>query len=103
MRQISSLEPTRYEITARHPDGREFLICYQAYHKSASALMRAVRERGQTIIDKLAITDSDSAKLTKSWPAHLTLGQWRLGYTGRTQRDVANSRVEWQFIGEVQS
>lgn len=99
MRQITSLEPTRYEITARHHDGREFLICYQAHHKSGSALMRVIRSRGKTIVDKLGIGENVSGTLTKSWPAHLTVGQWRLGYTGRTQRDVANSHVEWPYIG----
>lgn len=54
---ISPNEPTRYEITAEHPDGRKFLICYAAGGPSGRRLRSCIHERGRAIVDTLSLAE----------------------------------------------
>ena len=45
--------PTRYEITARHPDGREYLVCYWQGSKSGRSLWDIIDKRHDAIWQRL--------------------------------------------------
>lgn len=100
MRTISTLEPTRYEIAARHIDGRAFLVCYAAGSPSRQRLLRALQSKGDAIISRCGIgADDQMTFTTKPRPAAMVAG-WTLAYSGRTQRDVrsAGQGAELEFI-----
>ena len=102
MRTISTLEPTRYEIAARHPDGRAFLIAYAAGSPSCRRLIDAIQTRIESIILKLGVRATDELAVSTRNRPHLTVRDWTIGYTGRTQRDVRNGGGELPFIGAAQ-
>ena len=49
---------TRYEITARHPDGRTYLVGYTP-RKSRRGLLSAMQNVGGPMIEKLDIGEHD--------------------------------------------
>lgn len=95
MREISTLEPTRYEIAARHPDGRHYLIGYTV-RRSRSGLLAAMRRVGPQTVAKLAIGESDLISWHTKPVIHADVAGWWIGFTGRTQRDARFS--ELQFV-----
>lgn len=76
---------TRYEIAARHTDGRAFLIGFTP-RKSRPGILAAMRGRAPTIIAALGIREDS----VLSWgrDAATTSCGWRIAFTGRTQKDV---------------
>jgi hypothetical protein len=98
MRTISTLEPTRYEITARHVDGRAFLICYAGGSPSRQRLLRALQSKGDCIISKCGIGADDIMTFATKPRPSATIAGWTLAYTGRTQRDVRSCGSELEFI-----
>lgn len=89
-------EPTRYEILAEHPDGRKYLIGYTP-RLSRVGLLNAMRARGDDLVAKLPIGENDVMRFETKPRVHCTTSGWRIGFTGRTQRD-ARSMGEVQFI-----
>ena len=98
MRQISTLEPTRYEITAVHTDGRSFLIAYASGSPSRYRLLSAMQSKGDTIIAKLEIGETDQITFGTKPRPHAKVNGWTIAYTGRTQRDVRSCGDEHAFI-----
>lgn len=87
---------TRYEILARHKDGRSFLIGYTP-RLSRSGLLAAMQKQGDAIVAKLKISESETLTFgTKPRPFALT-GDWRIAFTGRTQLD-AKREGEMPFV-----
>lgn len=81
---------TRYEIAARHPDGRAYLIGYSP-RVSRIGLLNAIRKHGEQVIAKLEI--GEAAQLTfgtRPRPFAIT-GEWRIEFTGRTQVDCRST------------
>lgn len=92
--------PTRYEITARHLDGRAFLVAYASGSPSASRLRRIIAERADPLIRCLGLTPRASFTIaTKPRPHAVIDGAWTVGYSGRTQREVRGSGADLPFIG----
>ena len=92
--EISSLEPTRYEITARHADGRELLVVYTS-QKSRNGLLKAIRGNASVLFPEDALFYGLSAKPLP----HVTCCNWIIGFSGRTQRQ-AYSEGERPFVLE---
>ena len=88
MRQISTLEPTRYEITASHPGGSCFLVAYTP-RLSRHGLLAAMRGRGDAIVARClsATPDDDTITWSTKPRPNATMNGWTIGFTGRTQRD----------------
>ncbi len=82
-------EPTYYEITAAHPDGRRYLVCYANGSPSGVRLRRCIWERGRALIDTLGLPeDAAFGKITvKPWP-HVYVSEWRIGYSARTKHQI---------------
>ena len=87
---------TRYEITARHPDGRTYLVGYTP-RKSRPGLLVAMRKFGAEIIDKLAVAEDDEITWATAPTPRAFTGDWIIAFTGRTQRD-ARMEGEHPFI-----
>jgi hypothetical protein len=82
---------TRYEIAARHPDGRALLIGYTP-RNSRPGLLAAMRRVDTSLIDRLAISDTDSLIWhTKPRPHCVLRDEWTIGFTGRTQVEACNT------------
>lgn len=77
---------TRYEIAARHTDGRAFLLCYLA-RKTRVAIIDAMLDRGPAVAAALGI-DKDLSWTWLPKSKEYACGGWRIGFTGRTQRDA---------------
>ena len=85
MRKISSLEPTRYEITARHADGRELLVVYTS-QKSRHGLLKAVQGNASVLFSDDALFGPITAKPLPN----VRSGEWTIAFSGRTQRQALN-------------
>lgn len=85
---------TRYEIAAKHPDGRAFLVAYTP-RVSRPGLLAAMRQRGEAIVAKLAIGESDIMTWHTKPRVHCECSGWIIGFTGRTQLEARNSPLEY--------
>lgn len=83
---------TCYEVTAKHPDGREYLIGY-LHRTTKRGLFDLIRKRGQWIVNGLGLADDASFTLSESVSRRpvARIGDWRIGLTGRTERDSISS------------
>lgn len=88
---------TRYEIAAKHSDGRTLLVAYSP-RLSRIGLLKAMQGVGQQLIDRLATGEHDEIKFTASPRAHAETAGWWVGFTGRTQHD-AKQLGELPYIG----
>lgn len=82
---------TRYEIAARHPDGRAYLVSYSP-RISRHGLLKALQHRGATLIAKLDIGETDQIKFgVANKRAFAETAGWWIGFTGRTQLEARQS------------
>ena len=88
---------TRYEITARHPDGRAYLISYSP-RLSRGGLLDAMRAQASAIIARLPVSDADELRLVTRPRPFATTGAWWIGFTGRTQIEAQALRDELPWI-----
>jgi|DEB3_MinimDraft_2_1074329.scaffolds.fasta_scaffold36395_1 hypothetical protein len=89
---------TKYEIAARHPDGRAFLIAYAA-RLSNVTLTKAIHLRGEHVVAKLGISGDTQFTPKRQPRPHTQLGEWWVGFTGRTMHDVEMDGKPLPFIG----
>jgi hypothetical protein len=82
---------TRYEIAIRDNGRATYLVGYTP-RLSRRGLLDAMRKVGPAIVDRLGITDSDVLTLPTQPRPFCQVGGWRIGFTGRTQRDAKNER-----------
>lgn len=94
---ISTLEPTRYEIAARHPDGRAFLVGYTP-RLSRSGLLSASRNVGDALVSLLGKDADEPPKAGTKPRPWMAIGSWRIEFTGRTQRDAVRSGDALPFV-----
>ncbi len=87
MREISTLEPTRYEIVAKHDDGRTLLVSYAGGSPSRMRLLRAMQAHGDKLIAVLEIGEHDQITFGTKPRPHAKVNGWSVAYSGRTQRD----------------
>lgn len=78
---------TRYEIAARHPDGRALLIGYTP-RLSRRGLVAAMQRHGEDVIRVLGIGAADEIAFATRPTIHAKTGAWWIGFTGRTQLDA---------------
>lgn len=83
---------TCYEVTAKHPDGREYLVGY-LYRTTKRGLFDMIRNRGQRICAGLGLSDDAMMSFSESVSRRpvARIGEWRIGLTGRTERDSISS------------
>lgn len=89
---------TRYEITARR-NGHSVLIGYTP-RRSKPGLLAALQKHGPALVAFLGVGDDDRITFHGS-PAHAMVGEWRLGFTGRTQAR-AKQEGELPFLLDAQ-
>jgi hypothetical protein len=100
MRRPSTLEPTRYELVLTTPSGRKFLVSYTA-RKTRPGLFAAMSTRREDILAILKNEPGDvlnSACRYEKGTLHLAPG-CTIGFSGRTQRDVATAGNPLPYIG----
>jgi len=78
--------PTRYEVTATHPDGTICLVGYTP-RRGGSGLLALARTHGAALIAWLGVTD-DTPFAWGPRRQSLTLGAARLAFSGRTEREA---------------
>lgn len=81
---------TRYEIAAKHPDGRAFLVAYTP-RVSRPGLRDAMVQRGAAIIEKCGIGETEELVWITKPRIHCGIGDWYIGFTGRTQLEAKSS------------
>jgi hypothetical protein len=95
MKRPTSLEPTRYEL-AMERDNQKFLVCYSA-RMGRHAILQSLRNRAPEVLQVGQITDDDMLTWKKPASQGAMLGNWRVYWTGRTQRQ-AISEGELPFV-----
>ena len=75
---------TRYEVVAKHPDGRSIVIGYTHRHSREGIYAVASRNGEETIL-KLDL--QRDAKMFPASNLSVQIGPWNLAFTGRTLRD----------------
>ena len=84
--------PTRYEIAAVHPDGREVTVGF-TMRQTRHGLLRMMQSRGDELIELTDPTVDYPMRFERDaagrW--HTELGGWRVGFTGRTEKEVRDS------------
>ena len=89
---------TRYEITAKHADGRTFLVAYTERH-SGTGLTLALRKRGPEIAANTGISPDAHFEFSTQPRANWKCDGWTIGFTGRTQLDAKQEGAH-PYIGE---
>ena len=100
MRRPSTLEPTRYELVLVTPSGRKFLVAYTA-RKTRPGIHDAIGKRRESILAILKDEPGDvlnSACRYEKGTLHLAPG-CTIGFSGRTQRDVATAGNPLPYVG----
>ena len=85
---------TLYELVAKHPDGRSYLIRY-THRRSRDALLKNLRHYGETVARLMGPTVTFASHAADG----ATVGDWRVSWTGRTERDALRDG-ELPFIGK---
>ena len=84
---------TLYELAIEKGD-RRFLVMYTS-NRSRRLLLDSCRKHGEKLV---ALTGADELTLAKRAGDGATMGDWRIRWTGRTQREAQDSKLPW--IGE---
>jgi len=79
--------PTFYEIAAEGPDGLRVLVAY-VNSRSRRSLIDCVRDRAALAI---ALTGAEIFETGRRAADGITLGLWRIRYSGRTKREARAS------------
>jgi len=77
---------TAYEITATN--GADVRLVAYTRQKSRHGILRALQRRGQMIIDQHNITEETPSTWGPRAADGLTLGQWSIKFSGRTEREA---------------
>ena len=100
---VTSLDPTRYEVTARHVDGRVFLVCYTP-STSRRGLFSAIEGKIKSLGAIIGAPESWSWCVMKAkadrFHSVVVNGEWVITFSGRTQRD-ANTTGKLPFVADV--
>jgi hypothetical protein len=89
---------TTYEITCCHTDGRVYLVGYTC-RTTRLGLLNAMRVEGASIVRVTGMGETDEltfAHQGRRWVA--TLGDWTIGFSGRTKLDVASTDAAHPYI-----
>ena len=86
---------TCYELAIRHADGRTYLLAYCG-SKSRETVFRIARKHGTRIVE---VTGVDQIFFAKRSADGAIVGDWRIVWTGRTERD-AITNGELPFIAK---
>lgn len=84
--------PTRYEVAARHEDGRRVVVGFTA-RTTRRGLLNVMQARGEELVALMNLQE-DGPKVSFArdgagrWKMDFGRG-WRVGFTGRTERQVA--------------
>ena len=78
---------TRYELAAEHPDGRKIRVLYTS-RKGRAGILAALRQRFAVLAPILGDGQAIPIQWGKRAADGCTAGQWRIRFTGRTQRDA---------------
>lgn len=78
---------TRYEIIARHEDGRAYLVAYTP-RKGGTGLRVAVQERTEAIVKATGLAADTRFDYHPGPRVSWTGGGWTIGFTGRTELEA---------------
>ena len=82
-------EPTRYELVATAPDGRNLLAGYVRI-PSKAAMIRMVRQHGQAWADLTGATQfTIEGKGRMGWV--MALGAWKIRFSQRTKLEASRA------------
>lgn len=88
MPMVPTFDPTRYQVAVYHRDGRKFVLGYTARKSRygvdamlAGADLAAIRE----------FTGLPGSTVWKIKRGAYVFGDWSIGFTGVTERDVKNA------------
>src|SRR5579863_4709606 len=82
---------TLYELALIKGRSPLFLIMYTS-HRGRRTLLDCVYQHRESLV---AITGADTIKLEKKSADGAMIGEWRINWTGRTQREAATSKLPW--------
>lgn len=86
-------QPTRYELIAELGE-RRVLIAY-CMRQGRHTLLTAAQKHGQALIDFMGIGPEARIEFLKPASAGARIGEWRIRWSGRTQRDAVGSELPW--------
>lgn len=92
-------QPTRYELVLERGEIR-IRICY-SMRTGRHSLLTACQKHGQTIVDLIGMDDKAQMVFLKPAALGAQIGEWRIHFTGRTQRDAISTRSELPWIGDM--
>lgn len=81
---------TRYEIAARHSDGREIVVGYIA-RRSGRGLADKIQAEGGRLVAELDLPEDAKFKVKAKPRPHTFIHDWWIGFTGRTLLDRKSS------------
>lgn len=81
--------PTRYEIEARHQDGRRFYVG-QTARLSRQGLLAVMQSQGAALSALLFPGEDDEITFGAKPKAYAVTGAWWVGFTGRTMKEAAS-------------
>lgn len=87
MRQIATNEPTRYELVIEHADGRRYLLAYRM-RKTRRSMIDCLRDNAAAVLATAGLGDDARFTCGKRVSDGLTIGEWRIRFSGRTQRET---------------
>lgn len=76
---------TRYELVAEHKDGRRYLVIYTDRRSRAGLYSALVARLNDGSLDR--VLGSRVVDYAKRATDGATIGDWRIYFSGRTQRD----------------
>jgi hypothetical protein len=85
--------PTRYELIAERGETR-ILIAY-CMRTGRHSILSACRQHGAALISFMGITDQDMITFPKPARLGAKIGDWRVHFSGRTQRESIQSELPW--------
>jgi hypothetical protein len=86
--EISTLRGTRYIVVASK--GAEQILVGMTPRISRAGLLAVLRNRGQALIDRLAIGETDQITFGTKPRPFATVAGWMIAFTGQTERDYAS-------------
>ena len=90
---------TRYEVAAKSPSGKAYLVSY-SLRLSRRGLLAAMQGRGDALIELIGITDDDQFSFSTKPRPFAKIKDWWIGFTGRTRRDAENEG-ELPFVEDI--
>lgn len=94
-------DPTRYELIAEHGE-RRILIAYSVM-KTRAVLVSFTLQYGPELIALTGMGEDDEVNFGSRSAKRVTIGEWTIRFSGRTQREAVSSELPWIGAKAVQA